>query len=119
MRSLLLGFAAGVCYLQMQATLPGRTALLLILAMLLVFILAWRHVTRSAIKLPLLLAAGAIAGFGWAACCSQRYLADELPHDLEGRDIVLIGTIHSLPFRFPQGVRFNFAVESAQIDGKA
>ena len=50
--------------------------------------------------------------------CSQHYLADQLPQELEGADIVLVGTIHSLPYRLPQGERFNFTVESAQVDGQ-
>ncbi|HXA48627.1 MAG TPA: ComEC/Rec2 family competence protein, partial [Burkholderiaceae bacterium] len=117
MRTLLLGFAVGVCYLQMQASLPDRAALLLMLALLLALLLAQRFIKRSIPKLPLLLTVGAIAGCAWAAFFSQQYLAHELPHELEGRDIVLTGTVRSLPFRLPQGVRFNFAVESAQVDG--
>ncbi|HSY28978.1 MAG TPA: ComEC/Rec2 family competence protein, partial [Burkholderiaceae bacterium] len=118
MRSFLISFAAGVCYLQMRATLPGTEVLLLLLTLLLMLLFLSRVVSRPQFKIPTLLACGAIAGFAWAAYCAQHYLADALPKDLEGRDIVLVGTVHSLPFRFPQGVRFNFAVESAQIDGK-
>ncbi len=118
MRSLLIGFAAGVCCLQMQAMLPDTEVLLLLLALLPILLFLSRAVSRISIKVPALLACGAIAGFAWAGFCAQRYLTDALPKDLEGRDIVLVGTVHSLPFRFPQGVRFNFTVESAQVDGK-
>ena len=118
MRSLLLGFAAGVCCLQMQAQLPGRWLLLSLLALLPILFFIVRWASRPALKIPALLACGAIAGFSSAALCSQHYLADQLPQEVEGADIVLVGTIHSLPFRLPQGERFNFAVESAQVDGK-
>ena len=118
MRSLLIGFAAGVCCLQMQAQLPGRWLLLSLLALLPILFFVVRSASRAAFKIPALLACGAIAGFSWAALCSQHYLAEQLPQELEGADIVLVGTIHSLPFRLPQGERFNFAVESAQVDGQ-
>lgn len=118
MRSLLIGFAAGVCWLQMQAELPGTRVLLLLLALLLILLFVSRAASRAAFKIPSLLACGAIGGFCWAAFCSLHYLAQELPKNLEGADIVLVGAVHSLPFHFPQGERFNFAVESAQVDGK-
>lgn len=47
----------------------------------------------------------------------HRYLADELPKELEGSDITLMGTIDSLPYRFPQGARCSFAVE--KLNGQA
>lgn len=102
----------------MQAQLPGRWLLLSLLALLPILFFIVRWASRPALKIPALLACGAIAGFAWAALCSQHYLADQLPQELEGADIVLVGTIHSLPFRLPQGERFNFAVESAQLDGQ-
>jgi competence protein ComEC len=119
MRSLLIGFAAGVCWLQIQGALPDRSAMLLWLAGALSLVLAIRIVSRPGIRIVLLLGCGIVAGSLWAALFAQRYLADELPRELEGREVTLIGTIDSLPYRFPQGVRFNFAVESAQVDGRA
>ena len=44
-------------------------------------------------------------------------LADILPVALEGRDLVLTGVVATLPRHLPQGVRFEFAVERATLDG--
>jgi competence protein ComEC len=57
------------------------------------------------------LLAGAAAGFLWAAWLAHRALAPQLAAEDEGRDFTVIGTIDNLPYRFAQGVRFNFAVE--------
>lgn len=118
MRSVLIGFAVGVCVLQMQADLPGQMILLSLLALLLLLIFLSRKMSRSSIKIPSLLGCGAIAGFCWAALFAHHYLSESLPKADEGKDIVLIGTVRSLPFSFPQGERFNFVVEQAQVDGK-
>ncbi|MFI4940862.1 MAG: ComEC/Rec2 family competence protein, partial [Burkholderiales bacterium] len=122
MRSLLIGFAAGVCWLQMQSALPDRSAMLLLAAVILLLTLAARLAKRAGVRpgfrMVLLSGCGIAAGFFWAALLAQHYLANELPKEMEGRDIVLTGTVASLPYLFPQGVRFNFAVESAQADGR-
>jgi competence protein ComEC len=118
MRSLLIGFAAGVGWLQMQGSLPDRAVCLLLLAAILLSVLALRKIARPRYRITLLLSCALACGFLWAALCAHRYLADELPQEMEGRDIVLTGTVDSLPFHFPQGERFNFAVESAQLDGR-
>lgn len=49
----------------------------------------------------------------WAAVVAHHYLSQELPKEWEDRDVTVIGTIDSLPFRFERGVRFNFYVERA------
>jgi competence protein ComEC len=118
MRSILIGFAAGVCWLQMQGVLPDSFAMLLLAAGLLAMILATRAISHPSARIALLLSCGVAAGFCWAALAAHRYLSDELPKNMEGQDITLVGTIASLPYRFPQGVRFNVAVESAQVDGQ-
>jgi competence protein ComEC len=56
---------------------------------------------------------GAILGFAWAALFAHHHLAESLPADLEGRDLVVTGVIDSLPYRFDGGQRFNFTVEAA------
>jgi competence protein ComEC len=123
MRSAIIGFAVGVCWLQMQATLPSvQISWLLIGSALLVAMLLRRLPLRHAcnsptFKIPTLAVCGAIVGFAWAALFAQRYLAQELPKEWEGRDITLIGTIDSLPYRFEKGARFNFAVERTVADG--
>ncbi len=103
MRCAILGFAGGAACLQMQAVLPQASTLAALgLAALL---LAW---VRSALSAA---AAGALCGFCWAALLAQTSLEQQLAHADEGRDIVLTGTIDSLPYRFQEGTRFNFAIE--------
>src|SRR5512139_62649 len=64
-------------------------------------------------------AAAALAGFAWASAYGQWRVADRLAPDLEGRDIVIIGVIASLPQPFERGVRFELDVESARLaDGE-
>ena len=142
MRSLLLGFAAGVCLLQVQGALPDPSVLLLLTALLLALMLAaLRKRMRRQVMAPLLpsalaatlpsvfsfkvamlpafrLTCGMLAGFLWAAWFATAYLADELPRQLEGEDLLVVGTIDSLPYRFAQGQRFNFAIEHARWNGQ-
>jgi len=156
MRGLLLGFAAGVCLLQVQGALPATSALLLLTALLLALVLVAlrRRMHRQVVapllpeasSTPLLLtsapalssssfpsssssfrfarllalrfACGMLAGFLWAAWFATCYLADELPRHLEGEDLVVIGTVDSLPYRHAQGQRFNFAIEQATRNGQ-
>jgi competence protein ComEC len=107
MRIVILSFVAGVAYLQCQAALPGWPALGMGLASLLACLLVRRRAWRRA----LLIAGGALLGFGWAALLAHSALADQLAPADEGRDVTLVGTIDNLPYRFDGGVRFNFAVE--------
>ncbi len=117
MRSLIIGFTLGVCLLQTQGALPGYAQVLLMTAASLFLILLLWRTHRLALRLPLLAGCGVLAGFVWAALFAQVYLREELPKELEGQDLVVVGTIDSLPFRFDQGQRFNFAIEQAQWNG--
>ncbi len=103
MRCAIIGFAAGAAILQTFSALPSATTLagLTLVGFLLCFV-------RGA---PL---AGLLFGFCWAALLAHLALAPHLAKDDEGRDITLTGTIDSLPYQFDQGVRFNFAVETAR-----
>ena len=56
--------------------------------------------------------AGALLGFAFASWRADVRLADALSPTLEGRDLVVIGTIASLPAVDLRGVRFAFHVES-------
>lgn len=111
MRSAILGFVAGVDWLQIQASLPTQFSVGLLAAT--AILLGWsaKAARRSAFKIPLLVACGAVIGFVWAALFAHQFLSDALPAEMEGRDVTVIGTIDSLPVIFQQGVRFNFKVE--------
>lgn len=118
----MLGFVAGAAWLQTQAALPSLLLLCLLSAMLAGVMLMRRFFPRltqiAAIKFPLPLVCGALAGFIWAALFAHYYLQQELPTEWEGRDITLVGVIASLPDRSEQGVRFNFKVEKVvPVDG--
>jgi competence protein ComEC len=116
MRAAIIGFVAGAACLQTQAALPAMqiVVLLFVLAAALVLVRRLATVRRyAAMRLVAIVAAGAFAGFAWAAFIAQHALREELPSAWEGEDITLIGTVSSLPYRFEQGERFNFDVERA------
>lgn len=116
MRSAILGFAAGIAFLQMQAQLPAVEAYggLALAAVALSFI-CWRirgAGARAVLRMALLNIAGLCVGFAWAGWMAQSRLEDELPAAWEGRDVTVVGTVDSLPMRVERGVRFNFRVET-------
>lgn len=115
MRSAILGFAAGAALLQQQATLYPVAVLVFALCAAAAAASCLRRLPDVRMRVPGLFAAGVLAGFAWAALYAHAYLAHELPADWEGRDVALVGTVDSLPYRFEQGVRFNFVVE--RVDG--
>jgi competence protein ComEC len=104
MRCALLGFAAGAALLQTCASLPGPGLMAAGVATALVLVLALRGPVRAAV-------AGLLLGVGWAALCAHLALRPELAKSDEGRDVTVVGIVDNLPYRFEQGVRFNFAVE--------
>ncbi|MQA41681.1 DNA internalization-related competence protein ComEC/Rec2 [Rugamonas aquatica] len=126
MRAVTIGFAAGAAWLQTQALLPSMPAGVAAAILLAAWMLLWhgwlqRRVRGmgicsavpivAALRCATSLLAGAAIGFFWAAWLAHRALAPQLAAADEGRDFTLIGTIDNLPYRFDQGVRFNFAVE--------
>ena len=54
----------------------------------------------------LVLLAAVLAGWSFAAWRADIRLADALPAEWEGRDVVLRGVVASLPQDFERGVRF-------------
>ncbi|MBJ7313508.1 DNA internalization-related competence protein ComEC/Rec2 [Rugamonas sp. CCM 8940] len=125
MRIAILGFVAGAAWLQTQAALPEFPWLLpggglaLAGALLAAYAPGGPPARRMALpprRLPprrlLALAAGLMLGFGWAALLAARALAPQLAAADEGRDLTLIGVVDNLPYRFSDGVRFQFKVES-------
>lgn len=116
MRIAIFGFALGVWWLQQQGRLPDWPAIGgLGGGMLACAVLAWR--LRR--EWPAFSRAGCfvgalLAGIAWAAALGHGRLADQLPAQLEGRDIRVIGVIASLPQAYENGVRFEFDVDSAE-----
>ncbi|MEY8878062.1 MAG: ComEC/Rec2 family competence protein, partial [Leptothrix sp. (in: b-proteobacteria)] len=60
------------------------------------------------------LLAGFALGCGQTGWRAERRLAEVLPAGLEGPELLLTGVVRGLPVQRPEGVRFLFAVESAQ-----
>ena len=59
----------------------------------------------------------AVAAFGFACTGLQATLrlAETLPHELEGRDIVVTGVVASLPQQGPSGLRFRFELDPVAV----
>ncbi len=111
--ALLLAWLAGVAAHLRQPELlplPAIIALAVSAALALAAVLAWRRVFVAAVV------AAAVLGFaasGWRAAVQ---LADALPAELEGKDIVLTGIVASLPQQGASGLRFRFRVDEGSAE---
>lgn len=102
-----LAFLAGVFYVQHVSTLFSGGWLLAVPVAALV---AWRW--------PLLrILLWAVLGVAWAWCLAQLSMGDPLPADLEGQDVVVEGSIASLPVATPQP-RFLFDIDTLWLEEK-
>ncbi|WP_426115954.1 ComEC/Rec2 family competence protein [Massilia sp. PWRC2] len=110
MRCAIVGFVAGAMALQTCASLPPGELLCGLALGAVGLLLLLRGALRAAI-------AGAMLGLCWAALLASASLAPQLAEADEGRNLTVVGTIASLPYRFEQGVRFQFTVE--QVVGGA
>jgi competence protein ComEC len=110
MRCSILACVGGGALLQAQGALPAPALLLLLataaIAAGLLAVVLHRRWRAAAATL-----AGALTGFCWAAFVAGRVLAPALAQADEGRDVVIVGTVDSLPGEGPDSVRFHFAVE--------
>ena len=105
-------WVGGVALQLQQATLwptPGYV----VLAALACALLAWRP--RRSVSWCLAAAALSFACTGWRA---DMRLAETLPTDLQGQDLALVGVVASLPDAGPSGVRFEFEVAQARLQGR-
>jgi competence protein ComEC len=137
-RLFVLGLVIGTLYLQSRseiASAPAVAALLLVMTSLTfatVALMLARSVPRpptprqtgntSPLTVRLAIGsawfvAGAALGTGYALHRAEIRMADELPHEWEGRDISLVGTIASLPTLTERGTRFQFDVERVATAG--
>ncbi len=102
MTLVILSFASGVLFLQMQPALPGMAWAWL--CAFLLFSSLWK-------KIFCLPAAFAL-GFCWALGMAQLKLAERLAPELEGRDIELIGVVANLPAVGERSLRFELEPEA-------
>jgi competence protein ComEC len=119
MRLFIFAFAAGIWFLQQQSELPapalsaGIGAVASVCLALVAVGQKSALVARRFLTRPLLMIGAAGLGFIWAAGFAHWRLAEELPHDLEGRDIEVHGVVAGLPQELERGLRFVFDVEQA------
>ncbi|MRX09892.1 DNA internalization-related competence protein ComEC/Rec2 [Pseudoduganella sp. FT25W] len=113
MRMGFLGFAIGAACLQMKAELPSFLAATSACGLWVALLLAWRCIGPPVVRGVSALLLGCLLGFLWAAWLAHGALAPQLALEDEGRDFHIVGTVDNLPYKFSQGVRFNFAVERA------
>jgi competence protein ComEC len=110
---LALAFVAGALGLQHLPYLPAPYWAAVLLPLLLVSLLRRDHFLGR-IHLVLFVFG---AGFFWAALHAHIRLADELPHQWEGRDLQLIGVVATMPQQQERGERFEFDVEQVLTAG--
>ncbi len=77
------------------------------------FGIAWR---RRRVGPVLAVLAVAALGFACTGLQAALRLAETLPHDLEGRDLVVTGVVASLPQQGPGGLRFRFELDPVAAD---
>lgn len=77
-----------------------------------------RVAVSAALRAGLVFAAALLLAFAATAQRAALRLADALPPALEGRDLVLTGTVAQMPRESLIGTRFVFDVESATLDGQ-
>lgn len=121
MKTLALGFVAGVWWLHRQADLPGHAVLLCCLVLGLGCVaFAWFHTRTDAdarvslLRLPAVFLAALLFGVAWSGWRAHAMLADFLPMSWEQRDVEVVGVVEGLPRAMGDAVRFVFKVESAE-----
>jgi competence protein ComEC len=116
MVSFALFFTLGVWYLQQQAALPALPFYWPLAALVLLLPRANGN-TLILARRVLLLTGAASLGFCYAAWIAQRHLADALPDEWQGKNIVVTGIVAEMPRLHERGLRFALDVESVQTKG--
>lgn len=112
-------FALGAWWLQQQAVLPGLSAALPVLPLLLLAWVASRGTTPWAqfVSHALWFVGMALGGFLWAAAMATWTLSNSLPEIWEGRDIRVSGVVAEMPQPGARALRFTFKVEQVLTPG--
>lgn len=104
-----LALLAGVLLVQAWPRLPSVWICLPLIVLALAW--AWRCPRwRWLCALPL--------GVAWALWCGTQAMQARLPRALEGRDVLVVGSLDGLPLARTDASRFTLRVESAQLDGR-
>lgn len=113
MVSFALFFSLGVWTLQQQAALPELPSYWPLAALALLIPRANHKVLIVARHLMILICA-ALLGYSYSAWLAQQRLADSLPDEWQGKNIVVTGIVAEMPRLHERGMRFAFDVESVQ-----
>ncbi|WMW79272.1 DNA internalization-related competence protein ComEC/Rec2 [Undibacterium cyanobacteriorum] len=71
-----------------------------------------RHLLMGVVLAIKKITLGFLLGFAWAGGFASMRLEHRLPEKLLGRDLQVVGVIHSLPTRSAQGWHFQFEIET-------
>lgn len=102
-------FLAGMLAVQWLPRLPPREWIAGASAV--AALLAWRFPSTRCVAIVVL-------GMAWASWCGSRAMDARLPHELEGQDLVVTGTVDGLPQVRGEATRFVLRVEQASLTGK-
>ncbi len=116
MVSFSLFFALGVWLLQQQAALPAWGAFWP-LAALPLFIPGGGKMWTRMLRITLLSLSALCMGYAYAAWVAQHRLAEHLPDEWQGKDILVSGIVATMPHPHERGLRFTFDVEQVLTAG--
>ena len=123
MQSAIVGFILGIAWLQQQSTLPNKSVIALLggVAVLLFCLSFVPFFTRHGrwVVIPIRAFAGLMFGIAWSSFLAVSTLSQNLPKELENRDLVVTGTVSGLPRVAEENIRFRFQVETAVCEGRA
>lgn len=113
MVSFALFFTLGVWHLQQQAVLPELPSYWPLAALALLIPRA-NHIALIVARHLVMLICAALLGYSYSAWLAQQRLADSLPDEWQGKNIVVTGIVAEMPRLHERGMRFAFDVESVQ-----
>ncbi len=111
-------FLLGVLWLQTLASLPS-VFLFVLLGTLSLFICYYAQRFSSAVSRVFYWLAACLLGFSYAGLYASWVLSHELPESLEGKTLIAVGTIHSIPEKQGYAQRFQFKVDALWEEGEA
>lgn len=100
-----MAFALGTCLLLASPLLPGPISMMLLLGLALLLLL------RFPTSVPATAVCMALLGFNLAALTAQQRMAQRLDPQLQGQDLVIVGTVVGLPQLSGRALRFDVLTE--------
>lgn len=109
---------AGLQIAQPQLWGASSYGLLVVLALILIALAAFKTIS-SKVRLMALALAGLLLAFGLTGWRALAFESQSLATELEGRNLTITGVVASMPQQNEMGQRFRLEVQSAQLDGQA